>query len=141
MRENGTSDEGGKDMSVHGEEEMNNMFWNLACISFSSYSHACFFLDRYVFILICHFVVVSCMITLSRLMFVTSKFITCLIGNFTSGMKIQSITYLLSGSTHTHTHILDFGPWRWSTLNMEFVNKWPSKMQGQWFFWSQARRI
>ena len=43
--------------------------------------------------------------------------------------------------THTHTHIVGtFGPWRWSTLNMEFVNKvkctqW---MQWQWFFRSRA---
>ena len=30
---------------------------------------------------------------------------------------------------------LDFGPWRWSALNMGFVDifKWPSRMQGQWF--------
>ena len=33
-----------------------------------------------------------------------------------------------------HTYILDFGPWKWSALNMGFVNKWPSGMQGQCFF-------
>ena len=32
------------------------------------------------------------------------------------------------------THILDFGPWGWSVLNMKFVNKWPSRIQEQWFF-------
>ena len=32
------------------------------------------------------------------------------------------------------TYILDLGPWRWSALNMGFVDKWPSRMQGQWFF-------
>ena len=31
------------------------------------------------------------------------------------------------------THILDFGPWKWFAANMRFVNKWPSRMQGQWF--------
>ena len=36
------------------------------------------------------------------------------------------------------THILDFGPWKWSAFNMEFVIKWPSITQGQWFFQSQA---
>jgi hypothetical protein len=32
------------------------------------------------------------------------------------------------------TYILDLGPWRWSAFNMGFVDKWPSRMQGQWFF-------
>ena len=32
------------------------------------------------------------------------------------------------------TYILDFGPWRWSALNMGFVVKRPSRMQGQCFF-------
>ena len=36
------------------------------------------------------------------------------------------------------TYILDFGLWRWSALNMGFVDKWPSRMQGQWFVWSRA---
>ena len=36
------------------------------------------------------------------------------------------------------TCILDFGPWRWSALNKGFVDKWPSRMQGQWFLWSRA---
>jgi hypothetical protein len=32
------------------------------------------------------------------------------------------------------TYILDFGPWRWSALNMGFVDEWPSRMQGQMVF-------
>ena len=46
-------------------------------------------------------------------------------------VKSQSIAYLLNGSWH---YILDFGPWRWCALNMEFVAKRPSRMQGQCFF-------
>ena len=38
-------------------------------------------------------------------MFLTSELITCFIDTFTSGVKSQSIASLLSGSTHTHTHI------------------------------------
>ena len=36
------------------------------------------------------------------------------------------------------TYILGFGPWRWSALNMWFVDKWPSRMQGQQFFQSRT---
>ena len=36
------------------------------------------------------------------------------------------------------TYILDFGPWRWSALNMGFVDKWHLRMQGQWFFQIRA---
>jgi hypothetical protein len=32
------------------------------------------------------------------------------------------------------TYILDWWPWRWSALNMGFVDKWHSLMQGHWFF-------
>ena len=32
------------------------------------------------------------------------------------------------------TYILDFKPWRWSALNMGFVVKRPSRLQGQCFF-------
>jgi hypothetical protein len=39
-------------------------------------------------------------------MFLTSKLITCFIHGFTSGMKCQSIAYLLTGSTHIYC-ILD----------------------------------
>ena len=39
-----------------------------------------------------------------------------------------------------HIYILDFRPWKWSALNMEFVVKWPSRMQGQYFFQSWAGR-
>jgi hypothetical protein len=37
--------------------------------------------------------------------------------------------------------ILDFGPWRWSALNMGFVDKWSSRMQ--WFFqnWAGAQQF
>ena len=35
-------------------------------------------------------------------------------------------------------YILDFEPWRWSALNMGLVDKWPSRIQGQWFFQSRA---
>ena len=37
-------------------------------------------------------------------------------------------------------YILDFGPWRWSALNMGFVNKRPSRMQGQWSLWNRTGR-
>jgi len=40
----------------------------------------------------------------------------------------------------TCVYIYDFGPWRWSVLNTGLVDKWPSRMQGQWFFRSQAGR-
>ena len=36
------------------------------------------------------------------------------------------------------TYILDFGPLRWSALNMGFVDKWPSRMQGEWYFRSRT---
>ena len=38
------------------------------------------------------------------------------------------------------TYILDFGPWGWSALNMEFVGKWPSRMQERWVFLKSGRR-
>ena len=38
------------------------------------------------------------------------------------------------------TYILDFGPWKWSALNMKFVVKRPSRMQGQYFFRSWMGR-
>jgi hypothetical protein len=41
-------------------------------------------------------------------MFLISKLITCFIDGFTSGMKSQSIAYLLFGSAHMCT--LDFRP-------------------------------
>ena len=44
-------------------------------------------------------------------------------------------------STHWKwTNILDFKSWRWSALDMGFVEKWSSRMQGQWFFRSRAER-
>ena len=59
--------------------------------------------------------------------FLTSKLFTCFIGGFTLKMNSQSIVYLLN--ENEYIYILDFGPWRWSALNMEFVEKWPSRMQ------------
>jgi hypothetical protein len=32
------------------------------------------------------------------------------------------------------TCILTFEPWKWSALNMRLVDKWPSRIQRQWFF-------
>ena len=32
------------------------------------------------------------------------------------------------------TYILDFGPWKWSALNMGYMDKQPSRMQGQLHF-------
>jgi hypothetical protein len=41
--------------------------------------------------------------------------------------KPKSIAYLLGGSEHMYW----FEPWRWSALNMSFVDKQPARMQGQ----------
>ena len=38
----------------------------------------------------------------------------------------------------TQLFIFNFGPWRWSAFNMGLLDKWPSRMQGQWFFRSRA---
>ena len=38
-------------------------------------------------------------------MFLTSKLITCFIDGFTSGMKSQSIAYLLIGSAHIYWNL------------------------------------
>ena len=32
------------------------------------------------------------------------------------------------------TYILDLGPWRWIAFNMGHMDKWPSRMQGQFYF-------
>ena len=65
--------------------------------------------------------------------FSTSKLISCLIDNFTSKMKSQLLAYLLNGSEHIY--ILDFGPWKWSALNMGYImDKRPSRTQGQFYF-------
>ena len=48
-------------------------------------------------------------------MFLTSKLIMCFTDSFTSGMKSQSISYLLIGSTHIYW-ILD--------LDDEVHSKW-----------------
>ena len=65
----------------------------------------------------------------------TSKLITRFIEGFTLGMKSQSISYILNESEHIHW-ILDLEGE--SALKMGFVDKWPSKMQGQWFFRSRT---
>ena len=36
--------------------------------------------------------------------FVTSKLVTCFVGDFTLKLKSQSIVYIMSGSEHTHTY-------------------------------------
>ena len=41
---------------------------------------------------------------------------------------------LTQWSEYIYIYILDLEPWRWSELNMGFVDKWSSRMQGQWFF-------
>ena len=46
------------------------------------------------------------------------------------------------------TYTLDCGPWMWSALNIGFVDKLPSRLQGHWFsksawsssFWSVGAR-
>ena len=32
------------------------------------------------------------------------------------------------------TYILDYGSWKWSVLNMGYMDKWLSRMQGQFYF-------
>ena len=72
------------------------------------------------------------------IMFLTSKLITCFIDGFISEMKSQSIASSLMGSAHIYW---SFRPWRWSALNMRFVDKRPSRKQEQYFFLpSWARR-
>ena len=59
--------------------------------------------------------------------FLTSKLITCFINGFT--LKKNSINCLL--------YSLKIGIWVLKVklaLNMGFVDKWPSRMQGQLFF-------
>jgi len=58
-------------------------------------------------------------------MVLTSKLITWFIDVFTSKRKSQSIAYL----HNENEHILDFGPWKWNTLNMGYMDKRPSRMQ------------
>lgn len=60
-------------------------------------------------------------------LFLNSKFITCFIDGSALGQKPNSIAYLLGGSEHMYW----FEPWRiLSALDMSFVNKQPSRMQG-----------
>ena len=74
---------------------------------------------------------------LVRVLFFTSKLISCFIVGFTSSMKSHSIANLTQWKW-IYIYILDFEPWRWNTLNMGFVKKWPSRMQGQWYFWKSG---
>ena len=73
---------------------------------------------------------------LSFAIFFISKLITCFIAGVTSRMKSHSIAYFTQWKW---TYILNFGPWRWNALNMGFVEKWPSRMQGQWFFLESSK--
>ena len=60
--------------------------------------------------------------------------ITCFIGSFTlKGIPVDCIF-----AQWKWAYILEFGPWRWGALNVGFVDKWPSRMQGQWFNRSQT---
>ena len=64
--------------------------------------------------------------------FLTFKLITCFIDGFTS--RINEIPIKCLFTNWKCTYILDFRSWRWSALNMGFVVKQPSRMQGQCFF-------
>ena len=59
-------------------------------------------------------------------MFLTSKLITCFIDGFTSKRKSQSCLF----TQWKWTYILDFGPWKRRALNMGYMDKRPSRMQG-----------
>ena len=56
-----------------------------------------------------------------------TKLITCFIDIFTLKNEIPINSLLTQGMW---THILDFGPWKWSALNMDYMDKRPSRMQG-----------
>ena len=71
------------------------------------------------------------------LCFLTSKLIACLIDDFTLGIKSMSIAYLIS---EVHIYILNFRHWRWSALNMRFMDKRPSRIHGQCFVRSYMGR-
>ena len=57
----------------------------------------------------------------------TSKLITCISGSFTWRMKSQSISYLLNGSEHIYWIL------KVKCTQYGFVDKWPSRLEGQWF--------
>ena len=59
------------------------------------------------------------------------KLTTCFIDGFTSGMKSQSIAYLLLGSAHINWNLDLAGEVH---LNMGFLVKRPSKKQRQCYF-------
>ena len=69
-------------------------------------------------------------------MFFDSELITWFVDSFTLGMKFYSVVYLLSGSAYPYW-ILDLNL---KILNMGFVDKWPSRMQGQCLLRSRAGR-
>ena len=55
--------------------------------------------------------------------------------------QLQFLNEIALNCLFTHwkwSCILDFGSWRWNALTMRFVEKWPSKMQGQWLFQSRT---
>ena len=60
-------------------------------------------------------------------MFLTSKLITCFYWQFHFENEIL-VNYLFT--QWKWTYILDFGPWKWSALNMGYMDKHPSRMQG-----------
>ena len=64
-------------------------------------------------------------------MFLTSKLITCFIEGFTSKKIPINCLY----TQWKWTYILDFGPWKWSALNMGYMDKRPSRMQGSCHGW------
>ena len=66
--------------------------------------------------------------------YLTSKLITCFIGGLTLKMKCQSIAYLLNGVNI----YIRFGNLKMKCTEYGIVDKWSSRMQGQWFFQSQA---
>jgi hypothetical protein len=61
-------------------------------------------------------------------MILTSKLITCFIDSFTSGLKYQSVSYLLSGNAHIYG-ILDLEGEVHSIWHL-----WKSRMPEQCFF-------
>ena len=57
-------------------------------------------------------------------MFLTSKLIICFIDGLTLKKEVPINCWLIT--QWKWTYILDFGPWRWSALNMDYMEKWPS---------------
>ena len=55
------------------------------------------------------------------LMFLTSKLSSSFIDGSILGMKSQSNIYLIT--KWKCAYVLSFGPWRWSTLSKDFMDK------------------